>query len=90
MELFNKRKIRNRTDITKKTKESKGRISGKMEKLRYIKSNMGAKSSFEKRPNSFKTIPKNDIKGKMLRFKFNRKVCRKRLPKFKLGSLGKR
>ena len=33
MELFNKRKIRNRTDITKKTKGSKGKISGKMEKL---------------------------------------------------------
>ena len=51
---------------------------------------MGIKSSFEKRPNNFKTIPKGDIKGKMLRFKFNRKVCRERLPKFKLGSLGKR
>ena len=51
---------------------------------------MGAKNSFEKRPNNFKTIPKNEIKGKMLRFKFNKKNCRERLPKFKFGSLGKR
>ena len=50
---------------------------------------MGAKRSFEKRPNNFKTIPENDIRGKMLRPKFNRKICREHLPKFKLGSLSK-
>ena len=50
---------------------------------------MGTKNSFEKRPNNFKTIPKNDIRGKMLRFKFN-KVCRERLLKLKFGSLNKR
>ena len=30
---------------------------------------MRAKNSFDKRPNSFQIIPKNDIKRKMLRFK---------------------
>ena len=83
-------KKRNRKDITKKTKGSKGKVFGKMEKLRYIRSNMGTKNSFEKRPNIFKTIPKSDIKGKMLPFKFNNKVCRERLPKFKFSNLGKR
>ena len=51
---------------------------------------MGTKSSLEKRSNSFKPIPENDIKGKMLRFKFYKIFCRERLLKLKLGSLGKR
>ena len=67
---YSTKKIRNKTNITKKTKGTKGRIFGKMEELRYFKSNMGTENSFDKRPNNFQTIPKNYIKGKMLRFQF--------------------
>ena len=56
--------------ILQKKKGAKGRVFGKMENLRCIKSYMGTEGSFEKRPNILQTIPKNDIKGKMLRFKF--------------------
>ena len=39
------------------------------------------------RPEKFR---ENEIRGEMLRFKFNKKICRERLPKFEFGNLGKR
>ena len=53
-----------------------------MEKLRRFKNIIKTESSFDKRPNNFQTIPKNDIKGKMLRPQFKeRKFAAERLPK---------
>ena len=56
--------------LQKKTRGTKNRVFGKMEKLRFIKSNMGTENSFEKCPNNPQTIPKSDIKRKMLRPQF--------------------
>ena len=58
--------------LQKKTKGSKSRIFSEMEKLRHIRNNMGTKNSFEKRPNNFKTSPKNDLS---LTRKFAGNVC---------------
>ena len=76
--------------LQKKTRGTKSRVFCEIEKLRHFRNNLGIKSPFDKRSNSLQTIPKSDIKGRMLRFRFDRKVCRERLPKFKFGSLGKR
>ena len=51
-----------------------------MEELRHFRSHMKTENPFNKCPNSFQTIPKNDIKGKMLRPQF-------RLKKFAAGRL---
>ena len=62
-----------------------------MEKLRHFGSNVGTKNSFDKRPNNFQTIPKSDIKGKMLRPQFKQgKFAAEHLLKFEFGNLGKR
>ena len=62
-----------------------------MEKLRHFRSNVGTENSFDKRSNNFQTIPKSDIKGKMLRPQFKqRRFAAERLLKFKFGNLGKR
>ena len=58
-----------------------------MEKLLHIKSDLGIKNSFDKRPNSFQTIPKNDIKKRMLRFKVKHFFSRKHVPKKCFGDV---
>ena len=70
MELFDKRRIRNGKNLIKKTRGAKSRVFGKMEKLRHFRSNMGTEGLFDERSNGFQTIPKNDIRGKILRFQF--------------------
>ena len=69
MELFDKKRIGNKRNITKKTRGTKKK-SGKMEELRRFRNNMGTENSFDKRSNNPQIIPKSDIKRKMLRTQF--------------------
>ena len=56
--------------LQKKTRGTKSNFFCEMERLRHFRSNLGTKNPFDKRSNNPQTIPKNDIKGKMLRPQF--------------------
>ena len=56
--------------LQKKKGVTKSRVLGEMEELQHFRSHMGTKSPFGERSKNLQTIPKSDIRGRMLRLQF--------------------